>query len=124
MVAGGNGKGIQFVAEVVQHELHHRYLSEKFGKRCKANPECDEDKDGIPSQNEPTEGGISTSPTNADTYGVAEKLPLREFDYGSYGDEEIRCRKIEMELTIKIFPDRDWANPGCQSKVPWGPSPR
>jgi len=38
------------------------------------------------------------------------------------GDDEIRCRVAETNLTFKIHFDRDWANPGYQHKnwyEPW-----
>jgi len=43
--------------------------------------------------------------------------------YADLGDNEIRCRKVELTLTIPIFPEKDWANPGCQSINQNGPTP-
>ena len=77
---------------------------------------ADPDADGIPSSVEPTEDGVASCPTNADTYRLGD-------DYQPYGDNEIRCRKIEMRLTISIYPAQDWANPGCQSLRQFGPRP-
>ena len=119
--AGGCGKGIQCVAEIVQHELHHTYFSLRYGAECQASPDADPDGDGIPTSAEPTEDGIATSPTCPDTYNVFSVFPI--LDYNKYGDNEIRCRRIEEKLVIKIFPKLDWANPGCQSKIPFGPTP-
>ena len=119
--AGGNGRGIQCIAEVVQHEMHHKYLAEKYSGACKVKGD-DIDGDGIPNTAEGTEDGVRTSPTNPDTYRVASVFP-DVGGYEKYGDDEIRCRKCEMILLIPIFPERDWANPGCQSKVPYGPCP-
>lgn len=118
---GGTGKGIQCVAETVQHEMHHAYFLEKYGGACK-NPENDLDGDGIPNASEETEDGIRTSPRNPDTYHVATVFPDLG-NYEEYGDDEIRCRKCEMTLQITIFPERDWAKPGCQSIRPYGPCP-
>ena len=107
----GAGRGIQCVAETIQHEQHHLYFYQTyhgFG--------ADPDSDGIPSSVEPTEDGVASCPTNADTYRLGD-------DYQPYGDNEIRCRKIEMRLTISIYPAQDWANPGCQSLRQFGPRP-
>lgn len=107
----GSGKGIQCVAETVQHELHHLELYNKFHGQAE-----DPDEDGIPSSAEPTQDGISTHPNDPDTYRMGG-------GYSLYGDNEIRCRKQELSLTISVYPDKDWANPGCQSKSQFGPRP-
>ena len=107
----GSGKGIQCVAETVQHELHHLELYNKFHGQAE-----DPDEDGIPSSAEPTQDGISTHPNDPDTYRMGG-------GYSLYGDNEIRCRKHELSLTISVYPDKDWANPGCQSKSQFGPRP-
>ena len=107
----GSGKGIQCVAETVQHELHHLELYNKFHGQAE-----DPDEDGIPSSVEPTQDGISTHPNDPDTYRMGG-------GYSLYGDNEIRCRKHELSLTISVYPDKDWANPGCQSKSQFGPRP-
>ena len=41
--------------------------------------------------------------------------------YGAIGDNEVRCRKKELDLKVPYDPSKDWADPGCQSKVPYGP---
>ena len=107
----GTGRGIKCVAETIQHEQHHLYLYKTyhgFG--------ADPDSDGIPSLVEPTEDGVVSCPTNSDTYRLGG-------DYCPYGDNEVRCRRIEMRLTITIRPAQDWANPGCQSFSQFGPHP-
>ena len=73
--------------------------------------------DGIPSSEEPTEDGISTLSNDPDTYRMGSS-------YSDYGDQEVRCRKIEQTQTLSVHPEQDWANPGCQSKDQFGPSPR
>ena len=43
-------------------------------------------------------------------------------DYSSYGDEEVRMRKLERDVGPECYhEDLDWANPGCQSKDKCGP---
>ncbi len=49
---------------------------------------------------------------------MASKYPT----YATYGDDEIRCRKKELNVT-GYTPTKDWANPGCQSKTQFGPTP-
>lgn len=109
---GGNGKGIQCVAETILHEQHHVQIFNRFNGRGN-----DPDGDGIPSSEEPTEDGISTLANDPDTYRMGSS-------YSDYGDQEVRCRKIEQTQTLSVHPEQDWANPGCQSKDQFGPSPR
>lgn len=82
-----------------------------------ADSEYDPDGDGIPSSEEPTEDGISTLSNDPDTYRMGSS-------YSGYGDQEVRCRKIEQTHTLSVHPERDWANPGCQSKDQFGPNSR
>jgi hypothetical protein len=107
----GTGRGIKCVAETIQHEQHHLYLYKTYH-----GSGADPDSDGIPSLVEPTEDGVVSCPTNSDTYRLGG-------DYRTYGDNEVRCRRIEMSLTITIRPAQDWANPGCQSFSQFGPHP-
>ncbi len=55
---------------------------------------------------------------NPDTYQIS----LSNRKYAPYGDNEIRCRKVELDVT-NYHPEIDWANPGCQSKEQFGPTP-
>ncbi|MCR5752905.1 MAG: hypothetical protein K6G91_13195, partial [Kiritimatiellae bacterium] len=113
----GQGKGIQCVAETIQHEQHHIDTYNKF-----YGQDNDPDGDRIPTPDEATYNGINSNPDDPDTYN------LRAYDssYLSYGDDEVRCRKIEVEpepgKRVPFYPDRDWANPGCQHKEPFGPA--
>nr|MCR5751006.1 hypothetical protein [Kiritimatiellia bacterium] len=106
----GHGKGIQCVAEVLQHEQHHIDIYNRFHEQGE-----DPDGDGVPTSVEGTLDGISTHPDNPNTYNLDPDT------YQNYGDNEIRCRKIEMTLSIPIFPNLDWSNPGCQHKNQFGP---
>jgi hypothetical protein len=110
----GHGKGIQCVAETAQHELNHiAIFDDAVGK-------SDRDKDGVGDASEATFDGVKSNPSDGDTFR------MRDFygsTYATYGDNEIRCRKKELNLTIQYYPKQDWSNPGCQSKNQFGPKP-
>jgi len=105
----GSGTGILCVAETIEHELHHLDIYSNFHEIGN-----DPDADGIPSSVEGSLDGMSTHLNNPDTYNMRG-------NYSSYGDNEIRCRKIELNHTVQIFPNLDWSNPGCQHKNRFGP---
>ena len=104
------GKGILCVAETVEHEVHHLTIFNRLG----ANP--DGDGDGVANADEPTLDGVNSDPADPDTYNMGGT-------YSGYGDNEIRCRKKELSISITVFPRLDWANPGSQSKNQFGPTP-
>lgn len=113
IIVTGNGKGIKCVAETIRHEGEHLNIYNQF------HGQTDTDGDGIRDISETTNSAtsydaVASDSNNADTYNMGGT-------YSSYGDNEIRCRKLELNLTITIYPDRDWANPGCQSKNKFGP---
>jgi hypothetical protein len=110
----GSGKGIKCVAETAEHELHHLAIyDDKKGK-------TDGDHDGVADSSESGLDGVNSDPNDGDTYRM-------QSTYGSvyvnYGDNEIRCRKKELSLSIQYYPKLDWANPGCQNKNQFGPTP-
>ena len=113
----GQGKGIQCVAETIQHEQHHIDTYNRFHSQGN-----DPDGDGIPTSEEASYDGISSSPNDSDTYN----LKAKSASYQSYGDNEVRCRKIEVcpepGKQIPYYPNLDWANPGCQHKERFGPT--
>lgn len=109
VVVTGNGKGILCVAETIQHEAHHLDIYDRFHEQGE-----DPDDDGIPTSEEGTFDGMATHPNNSDTYNMGG-------GYKSYGDNEIRCRKMETLRLIPVYPSLDWANPGCQHKNQFGP---
>ena len=120
--AMGNGIGIQCVAETVQHENGHINLDRivndpAWRDPLLAYPLNDTDGDYVPDIFEPTLMGIATDPNDPDTYRVRDIYP----SYATFGDEDIRCQLLELNLTIAIFPEKDWANPGCQHKNQMGP---
>ena len=60
--------------------------------------------------NEATYLGVATDPDDPDTYGL-EKI---DKEYKDYGDNELRCRMIEANHTIPVFPEKDWSDEGSQ----------
>jgi hypothetical protein len=124
IVVTGQGKGIKCVAETIQHEQHHLDIYSSFNSRIaiahangganNGDPDDDPDGDALPNVEEPSYNGVNSDPNDPDTFNMGGI-------YSGYGDNEIRCRKIELNLTIPIHPNLDWANPGCQSKNPFGP---
>jgi hypothetical protein len=124
VVVTGQGKGIKCVAETIQHEQHHLDIYNSFNARIatahanggpnNGDPDDDPDSDALPNVEEPSFDAINSDPNDPDTFNMGG-------GYSGYGDNEVRCRKIELNLTIPIHPDLDWANPGCQSKNPFGP---
>ena len=111
ITVGGSGKGIQFVAENLQHEYEHLYVRQQL------NMLPDSDGDGIPDQMEASYKGIMTSPNNPDTYHIR----FRWSQYALSGDQELRARRAETDKTITLHPERDWANPGSQHANQFGP---
>ena len=116
---GGHGKGIKCVAETIEHEKHHIAIYEAYHKQIAATATIDADHDHIPDTAEATLDDIKSDPANSDTYNL---VGLYGPTYSSYGDEDTRCRKKEMTLTILYHVEKDWANPGCQTlPKPYGP---
>ncbi|MCL1921708.1 MAG: hypothetical protein FWG50_11665, partial [Kiritimatiellaeota bacterium] len=118
VVAGGSGQGIQCVAETVQHENEHIYVFRQY--RLLVGPIADPDGDGIPTLVETLAiDGFWTSPIDPDTFNVNIAIPNE--GYYQTGDQELRCRRREMLKEITVYPERDWANPGCQHLYQYGP---
>ena len=114
----GKGKGIKCVAETLEHERHHIWIYDSFHAGIANASSPDPDKDRIPTTREPSLDALRSDPNNADTYNLAGSI---DPDYSRYGDDEVRCRKKELRLTIPYYPKKDWADPGCQSKEKFGP---
>jgi len=117
----GHGKGLKRAAEVLEHERHHIAIYALHGP-------VDADGDGVPDGSEPTLDQLKSDPTNPDTFNVAghftgnsDSAKFARKTYGMIGDDEVRCRKKELDLKVPYDPTKDWADPGCQSKVPYGP---
>ena len=109
----GTGKGIQCTAEVILHEQDHIDIYYLFWGQP------DGDGDRIPDAHEATFRGVATDPNNPDTFNVDVEFP--GLGYNTNGDQDIRCQLRELDMTITLHPERDWANPGCQHKNQWGP---
>jgi hypothetical protein len=105
----GIGEGILCAAETVEHELYHLTIyDDQVGK-------SDADGDLVADASEPNLTGVDSSISNPDTFSMGGS-------YSNYGDNEVRCRKKELSLSFTIYPEKDWANPGCQSKNQFGPN--
>jgi hypothetical protein len=106
IVVTGNGRGIKCVAETVRHELHHLEI---YNASLGLSDLDDMGKgDRVADILEPSLDGLNTEINDRDTYDLRG-------DYADYGDNEVRCRKLELS-PLPIFPDKDWANPGAQNK--------
>ena len=98
----GQGKGPYCAAETIAHEKYHKYVYDTY------NGQTDTDGDGIPNTVEGTLLGVSTLINDPDTYNMGG-------NYSSYGDQEIRCRKKELNTGITVDATKDWADPGTNS---------
>jgi len=109
------GKGIQCLAETIEHELYHITMYADLGNNA------DGDGDGVADSSEATLGGVVSSPLHSDTFNLSS-LPGYEI-YSEIADEEVRAMKKECDVSFPVFPLKDWANPGCQSANQHGPKP-
>ena len=109
ITVGSGGKGIQSVAETIRHEKYHIQIFQQFG----ISPvTIDADQDRIPDIQEVIGFmGMLTATNTPNTYLIG----------GNRGDEEIRCQLNAVNLNFPIFPEKDWANPGCQHYNQFGP---
>ena len=107
ITVGGTGKGIKCVAETIAHERFHISCYQLY------RGNIDTDGDGIGNVYENMLLGITTLSNDSDTYNMGGT-------YAKNGDQEIRCRRKE-ESNVLYYPQIDWANPGCQSAVKFGP---
>ena len=116
ITVAGPATGIQCVAQVLQHEQHHIDTYSLFHGQGD-----DPDGDYIPTFAEGWYDGIVSNPNDPDTYNMKDGAS----EYQDYGDDEIRCRKYEAapdpEKRVQYYPERDWADPGCQHKNQFGP---
>jgi len=61
---------------------------------------------------ESTSQGINSDLNNPDTYNMKVNYPA----YATYGDNEIRCRKLELSHSITVNYSQDWSCPGNNIK--------
>ena len=128
--------GVAFAAAACAHEERHKHYYELL--IAKANDYCAVDRQGRVTHY----GAGDTVSVDTDKDGIADYLEMDEMDIGSKvnewdtfnfhsypgmgayescGDDEIRARKAERTAyNYDIF--QDWAMPGCQSQIPFGPT--
>jgi hypothetical protein len=105
----GTGVGINCLAEVMAHELHHEYIVNTW------KGVGDTDGDELPTSEEenpsdPLFLNIKTDGSNPDCYNLKSFNP----SYGEIGDSELRCRVLELnknkvESYCKIFSEKNWS---------------
>jgi len=123
---GGADIGPHFCAQVVAHENLHKKFYDDWALLIAAAESDgnvyndyydDADDDGIPNGEEPTCEGIDSEPNDPDTYDMEGYIA----GYASYGDQEIRCRKKQMNPGLTVDDSKDWASPGTNSVPPFVP---
>lgn len=117
--AGEPGKGIKTLATTIIHERMHEHVANYLDENILS---LNYDGDGIPYELEESDYcAITTDITIPDTYDLAGTL--LSSNYSEYGDQEIRCRRMEetAEEGEDYIPANDWANPGCNSFSKYGP---
>ncbi len=119
----GQGIGPHCVAETIAHEFLHKQIYDDWHAlivAAEADGENDgddyddPDNDHIPNIKEDSFMGITTKRNDSDTYNMGG-------DYQDYGDNEIRCRKKELNPGIAVDASKDWAWPGSNSDPPYNP---
>lgn len=120
---GGDGKRLHCLAQVLAHEMYHRYID-----NIKAYPgHTHSDSDGIDDNDELTprkdnvygvlifdDGtGHSIFPPSfsdkPDTYGLRFWFEKFNKGYEKYGDQELRARIMERANYLETYPDKDWS---------------
>lgn len=119
----GVGIGPQSVAETIAHEFLHKQIYDDWHALISAAEQDgqndgddydDPDDDAIPNVKEDGFFGITTDKNDPDTYNMGG-------GYSGYGDNEIRCRKKELDPGITVDTSKDWADPGTNSDPPYNP---
>ena len=109
---GGRREGLACCAAIVAHEVHHVDLYNMNADRP------DTDKDQMADGFESSMDGIATHVGRRDTYRLSRKNSNYGV-YAGYGDNEIRARRVERTKVV-YYEEKDWANPGFQSKPKCG----
>jgi hypothetical protein len=115
---GPTVKGIDSAAEIIAHELYHKWVGEQWGDGWSGESDSDEDvctgcDDNLPDDYETNTSHTSNSLT--DTYDLEHK---KHPDYKIYGDQEYMAMRTGNGARGTVI--RDWANPGKQSDPPYG----
>ena len=117
ITVAGQGLGPQCCTETIAHEVLHKWIYETWAPLIAAaeadgeddgDDYDDPDDDGIPNIFEATYLGIATDTNDPDTYNMGTP-------YTTYGDQEVRCRKTELDPGLTSAPEADWAYPGNNS---------
>jgi len=99
---------VAFLYSPIAHEFLHITIYEEDEKQGLT----DKDGDGIGDVNKATYLGVATDSDDPDTYNVDTIFP--GVGYDKIGDNELRCRMIEANHTIPVFPEKDWSDEGDQ----------
>ena len=140
ITVAGEGRGPYCAAEVIAHEGFHKYSHEVWDPQIQiaeldgqddGDNWDDPDGDGVPNWLEgvspiPTILILSTDPNDPDTYNLDSVFGPGS-GYEIYGDEELRCRAIEIDIraatlyvgAITINRAADWSYPGRNSVPPY-----
>lgn len=128
ITVGGSANRIDFLAEVIAHEMYHRYV---HVNRHKAGASTDSDLLFDADETDPTANGDpayrdgsgnSIFPKSdillPDTYNLSTLCP--EFaEYASYGDQEVRCRIVETKRPMTIYRAKDWSTDDINMDSNW-----
>lgn len=94
----GQGKHIQCVAESIAHERYHKYCTDNYSGGTHS------DVDGLPDgeENTPSQSYFKQSdPANYNTFSYSYS--------GTYQDQEVRCRLVEIYDCGSYDPSKDWS---------------
>ncbi|MBM4030738.1 MAG: hypothetical protein FJ291_03030 [Planctomycetes bacterium] len=117
VVVTGQGIGPFCAAETIAHEFQHKWFYDNWDAAIAAaeadgendgDDYDDPDDDGIPNLFEPAFLGIATDANDPDTYNMGGR-------YATYGDEELRARKKELDTGLTVTKANDWTYPGSNS---------
>ena len=116
---GCDSAGVKAVAAILKHEHRHKDIEESFPDLIDRNPDDDYDEDSVLDKDEISgRWGLVTLTNCFDTFKISYEDGMEM--YRKNADNEVLARKAE-ESPLVYFVDRDWCNPGCQSKVRRGP---
>jgi hypothetical protein len=104
------------VAGTIRHEKYHNYCRYWWGSFGTINS-SHTDTDGLPDSNENKTNvsyvGVTfpqSDPNNSNSY---DGFPA----YGGYEDQEVRCRIVQTENPMTVYPEKDWS--ACNENSQW-----